>query len=288
MQLPDTDNIDYQYAFKQGYRMAVDGKRVTSMPSKVRRDMMMRDYFQQGWEQANEDMSLNYQIQNKPNWRNRFVWFAFMVLGGIATASLMIKNIESDIAEQQARIEGSPTKNNGQPLTDSNKPPAQDTNLANQSSVKVTNPDSALPTLSLLSNQQRKDLELNKQQQVFDKPLILEPIIKSSIIVKQAVLSENVENRVPISPFEKSVPKYIRKLAFFTQIENANGQTIYHRWRTDKQILATIALSIGSNKFKTWSTKKLSSAWLGQWYIEVLDSNKNVIYRLSFNYGGQP
>ncbi|WP_029408336.1 DUF2914 domain-containing protein [Thiomicrorhabdus sp. Milos-T2] len=286
MQLPDTDNIDYQYAFKQGYRMAVDGKRVTSMPSKVRRDMMMREYFQQGWEQAIEDMSLNYQIQNKPNWRTRFIWFAFMVLGGIATASLMIKNIESDIAEQQARLEVKPSKSDTQKLPDSK--PSPDTNLAKSSPANIANSSSSLPTLSLLSNQQRKDLELNKQQQAVDAPLSLDPIIKSSITVKQAVLSENIENREPISPLSNRVPKYIRKLAFFTEIENANGQTIYHRWRTNNQILATIALPIGSNKFKTWSTKKLSSAWLGQWYIEVLDSNKNVIYRLSFNYGGKP
>lgn len=247
---------------------------------------MMREYFQQGWEQAIEDMSLNYQIQNKPNWRTRFIWFAFMVLGGIATASLMIKNIESDIAEQQARLEVKPSKSDTQKLPDSK--PSPDTNLAKSSPANIANSSSSLPTLSLLSNQQRKDLELNKQQQAVDAPLSLDPIIKSSITVKQAVLSENIENREPISPLSNRVPKYIRKLAFFTEIENANGQTIYHRWRTNNQILATIALPIGSNKFKTWSTKKLSSAWLGQWYIEVLDSNKNVIYRLSFNYGGKP
>lgn len=281
MQLPDTDNIDHQYAFKQGYRMAINGKRVTSMPSSVRRDMLMRDYFQQGWEQAVEDMTHNSEILNKPNWRNRFAWFVFMIIGGIATASLMIKNIESEIAEQQAAVEGQALQTPSSAEYTTNPPtPTSSTSLIEEANE--------LQTLSLLSNEQRKDLALNQQQFASSQNLALQPVIESPIKVNFATLSEEVKDRMPINPLSDNIPKYIRKLTFFTEIENADKQTIYHRWRTDKQVLATVKLSIGSDKYKTWSNKKLSSAWLGQWYIEVLDQNKNVIFRKAFNYGGQP
>ena len=278
MQLPDTDNIDYQYAFKKGYRMAIDGKRVTSMPSNIRRDMAMRDYFQQGWEQAVEDMSLAQEFHNKPDWRSRFIWFAFMVLGGIATASLMINNIESEIAEQQALISGEQSNTNTQPSSQQSIEP-KDTTSSNNSNLSNEMP------LSLLSKAQRADLELTQQQKPIVEKLELEPVIESSITILKAELSQDIESRTPINILQNQVPKYIRKLNFFTEVSGANGQTIYHRWRTDTEILATVKLAIESNQYKTWSSKKLSSAWLGQWYVEVLDSNQNVIYRKPFYYG---
>ncbi|WEJ62419.1 DUF2914 domain-containing protein [Thiomicrorhabdus lithotrophica] len=278
MQLPDTDNIDYQYAFKKGYRMAIDGKRVTSMPSNIRRDMGMRDYFQQGWEQAVEDMSLTQEFHNKPNWRSRFIWFAFMILGGIATASLMINNIESEIAAQQALISGEQSNTTNQPTSQQN--------IVQKNTITSidSNPNNEIP-LSLLSKEQRKDLELTQRQKTIVETLELEPIIESSISILRAELSQDIESRTPINILQNQVPKYIRKLNFFTEVSGANGQTIYHRWRTDTQILATVKLEIESNKYKTWSSKKLSSAWLGQWYVEVLDHNQNVIYRKPFYYG---
>jgi len=278
MQLPDTDNIDYQHAFKKGYRMAIDGQRVTSMPSNIRRDMGMRDYFQQGWEQAVEDMSLAQEFHNKPDWRSRFIWFAFMLLGGIATATLMINNIESEIAAQQALITGEQSNTSAQTISQQSIEP-KDTTRSNSSS-----PTNKMP-LTLLSKEQRTDLELTQKQKPVVEKLELEPVIESSITILRAEISKDIELRTPINILQNQVPKYIRKLSFFTEVSGANGQTIYHRWRTDTQVLATVKLEIESNQYKTWSSKKLSSAWIGQWYVEVLDSNKNVIYRKPFYYG---
>jgi len=58
MQIPDTDNIHFQHAFKKGYRMALEGSLSAACPVS-RRDMEMRSYFQMGWEQAEEDISLS-------------------------------------------------------------------------------------------------------------------------------------------------------------------------------------------------------------------------------------
>lgn len=303
MQLPDTDNIDYQYAFKKGYRMAIEGKRMTSMPSNVRRDMVMRDYFQRGWEQAVEDVSLANEQANKPEWRTRFIWFMFMVLGGIGTASLMIHNIEAEKAEQQAIIDGTNTPES--PALTSNSsienlieqhtdiPESIDFNQTTLSQNTLSKFDStssnsnmdSIESLSLLSAQQRKDLSLTKHQALQKEPIALDPLIQSPITISLAQISEEIENRTPVKLLDSEVPKYIREIYFYTEVINANGQTIFHRWRTDDQILATVELNIESDKFRTWSSKKLSSAWQGQWYLEVLDTNKHVIYRKTFYYG---
>ena len=269
MRIPETSNPHFQHAFKKGYRMALDGRKVDSMPSDFRRDMELRQYFQQGWEQAVEDVTLAQTQMNKPDWKNRFVWFAITIIGGIASALHIINLYEEEQIEQQKLIQNTTV------ITTHNI----------DNSTIVTE-----PSLRLLNEQAHKDIKLNKQevQSITPiQPLQLEPIMESTIDVKRATLTESVENREPNGSFEKLVPKYIRQLSFFTEITNANEQVIYHQWRTDKQILATIRLPVNSNQYRTWSTKKLASAWQGQWYVEVLDKDKQVIYRHAFTYGNQ-
>jgi len=283
MQMPDTDNIDYQYAFKKGYRMALEGLRVTSMPSNIRRDMAMRDYFQQGWEQAIEDISLANEQSNKPEWRKRFAWFIFMVIGGIATGSLMIHNIKQEQAKQQALIDNKPSPATAQNNTTppSSKLPTNQTSKAPHNIQTQT----SISSLSLLSSNERDDLVLNQQSQPELSILPLEPLTASNIIISDAQISQEIKNKTPVDVLDDVIPKYIRKIYFYTEISNANGQTIYHRWRTDKEILSTVKLEIKSNHFRTWSSKKLSSAWQGPWFLEVLNSDKKVIYRKPFYYG---
>lgn len=265
MQIPETSNPHFQHAFKKGYRMALEGKSVDSMPSAFRRDMELRQYFQEGWEQAVEDAKLAQAQNKKPDWKHRFIWFALMVLGGIATALHIISLYESEQQTLQQQL---------------NQPPSKLEHSAD--AISQSN------SMRLLSDAAKQDIELNKKEAeefLALEPLELEPIIESSITVQNAQISEMVENRQAINRLGTDIPKNIRQLYFFTEIKGGNKQTIYHRWRTDTQILATIELAINSDLYRTWSNKKLSSAWQGQWYVEVLDAEKNVIYRQAFTYG---
>lgn len=274
MRVPETDNPHFQYAFKTGYRLAIGGKSVNSMPSDIRRDMELRQYFQEGWEQAVEDVTLAQEESAKPDWKHRFIWFAVMVVGGLATAGLMISNIEKEQAEQQALIYG-----------ENNQPESISSQLGNPSDKLPENKLTGhLQGLSILTDAQRRDLQQTQQKEQ-KQPIPLATVVSSNIKISQASISKNVIDRQPLETFTDSVPKYIRELYFYTQIENANGQKIYHRWRTDKEILATIELNIKSDKFRTWSSKKLSSAWQGKWYLEVLNNHKEVVYRTEFVYG---
>lgn len=263
MRLPETDNIHFQYAFKKGYRMAIDGKSVNSMPSDIRRDMELRQYYQEGWEQAVEDVTLAQQQANKPDWKHRFIWFAIMLVGGIATAAHIISRYENERAEQAAIINGTAEPNTPKPV--------------------LADTESSGNPLTLLTQSQRKDLQESQKQAL--QPIPLDDIVGSPIKIKRAIISQSIQQREPVTVFNQSVPKYIRELSFFTEIHQAEGQKVYHRWRTENQILATIELNIKENSFRTWSSKKMASAWQGRWHVEVLDQNKRVIYRYTFNYG---
>ncbi|PLA74226.1 hypothetical protein CYQ88_06825 [Hydrogenovibrio sp. SC-1] len=307
MKLPETDNAHYHYAFKKGYRLALEGKPQSHMPSQIRQDREMRTYFQMGWEQLQEELKNGEEDQQRTPWRQRFAWYLMMILAGIGTASLMITQKQDAQQQQQQKIDQPQTQVEKEPGLVTSTPGitpeslslkshetqvATDKALVNpatesQPDVRQQQPVKPQQSLELLSDQQRQDLQLTrsqKQKQLNETQVKLSPVMSSSIKIRQAQLGQSVSNRQLVEPVETVVPKYIRKLAFFTEIENAQNTTIYHRWVYQNQTMATVALKIESPVYRTWSTKQLTSAWEGNWHIDVLDENKNVIFRHHFRY----
>ncbi|MDX1796628.1 MAG: DUF2914 domain-containing protein, partial [Hydrogenovibrio sp.] len=154
-----------------------------------------------------------------------------------------------------------------------------------KAAMEKPSPKEEQEALGLLNKQSRKDLAQTKQKtDLAAIPAPLEPIHSSSITVKFATFARAVKDKQAIETFSVTVPKYIRQLYFFTQISGAQNQTIYHRWLYKGRVMAIIPLKIKGNLYRTWSSKRLSSAWPGQWTVEVLNDRKQVIYRKHFNY----
>ena len=332
MQLPNTTHAAYIYAFKKGYRMAMEGKPLSFMPSEIRRDEQMRQYFQMGWDQFQEALANGEELEEKTPWRTRFAWTFMAIIAGLGTASLMIHQMQPAQAPQEtaSHLPAQPPANSNtektrevakipSPALSKNEtitqkpsiepkeaqlrllpPPHQASKQTADNATTVTkqpsaptqpeiNPQSApapqAETLALLNPEARSDLKQLKQQNAQKSAqFAFSPLVKSPIHIKQAVLAENVKNRQPIHPLNSPVPKYIRQVYFFTQIENAKGQTIYHRWIYKNQIMAQVMLKINSPLYRTWSSKRLSSRWAGEWTIEILDADKQPIYRYQFHY----
>lgn len=338
MQRPQTTNAAHIYAFKKGYRMAMEGKPLNYMPSQIRYDEQMRQYFQMGWDQFQDELTNGEKEENKSPWRSRFAWSFMALIAGLGTASLMIQEMERRAspakpseASIKAETEPQKTKDESQSVKNSTKTtevakilspdlveaktpqqkqPADSLRLlsgtAEASEPNITpsqNLETAAPAtekkpnekvmltqevsaemLSLLNPDARKDLKQLKQQAQSQAAITLHPLIKSSIKIQQPVLAEKVENRYPINLLSSPVPKYIRQVYFFAQVQNAKGQTIYHRWLYKGKMMAEVPLKIGSDQYRTWSSKHLSSAWAGRWTIEVLNEQKQPIYRFQFNY----
>ncbi|WP_157833760.1 DUF2914 domain-containing protein [Hydrogenovibrio kuenenii] len=287
---------------------------MSQIPSQIKLDGTMREYFQEGWHQYQDDLAEASESDTDSPWRNKVVWSLMGIFAGLATASLMIHNIQKE--KQTSHRQASETVQNidtkpsnistkatqTQPddfsLITTNQTPNQATHSNTKStststtqensktkSNKLNKPTSQSDTLSLLSSNERQDLSLAKQ--AFDKPLsksILTPLVNTSIHISRAKLTNTIIDKEPGSLFAETVPKYVRKIYFFSQIQNAKGQTLYHRWLYNGQIMATIPLTVRSNNFRTWSSKRLSSAWSGDWAVEILNSQKQPIFRLNFKY----
>lgn len=259
MNIPDTDNEAHRFAFNKGYRTAQQGKPLSNIPGTMRSDPQMRMYFHMGWDQFQQDLENAEEAERTESpWIKRAIWLVTMVLGGIATGMIMIDNIEKSREPTQ--------------MVDTTQ------SIGNNSTAKSND-----LSLSLLSDHARSDLAETKQdEQVEKRPL--DPIVESTIRIETAQFTSAIKDKNVTDTFEGTVPKFIRELYFFTQIANAENSQIQHRWLHNGQIMATIPLTVSGDSFRTWSSKKLSSAWSGTWHVEVLNAENQVIYRASFNY----
>lgn len=313
MRLPETKNAKHLYAFKKGFRLAYQGKALAQAPSDIRLDPAARTFFEQGWEQAQGEIAARTEAALAPTpWRNRIAWYVMLVLGGGATALGLIYNIQQEkaaatapaptpatvaasvaIAETPASETADPSvlKTQQARLHAPAAHPATPTSPVTPSAPQNTAPSAPQETpaepLGLLSNAQRQDLNASHEEYLQARTAAVPEVAltDSPIKIEQAALSSEIVNKQPGELFSELVPKPVRQLYFFTHIQNAQGQTLYHRWIYNDREMALIPLKIHSNLYRTWSSKRLTSAWQGVWRVELLDANHAVIYRQHFTYG---
>lgn len=102
--------------------------------------------------------------------------------------------------------------------------------------------------------------------------------------ISQAVFAKSVENRTPIKIITEADNNELNKLYFFTNIRNLTGETITHRWIYQDKVKAQVAFKIKGKRWRVWSSKKFWHSWTGQWRVEVLDTQGNVLLSETFLY----
>lgn len=60
------------------------------------------------------------------------------------------------------------------------------------------------------------------------------------------------------------------------------GQTVRHQWYYQGQQLASIELAVSSPRFRTYSTKNIMPEQQGDWRVEVIDSDGNLLAQKEF------
>ena len=330
MRLPHTDNAEHLWAFKKGYRFAQQGKPLREMPLTIRTDRTLRDYFQQGYDQAQQQLHAQPGPQLTP--KKRALWLLLTLVAGLATAKLMIDEMrqtpQTAAAPATASQPASPPPADAPTITAdtaapaskpaptataaSDTPSAPPAHITLETAVSPSVPEKTLPLAreqagppaprqDVLKEQDQGtdstaiasdtpdfsllDAEARaKQLQATAKTASLPPVTPSSIQVARAVLAAGVQDREPVGVLEDVVPKSMRRVYFFTQIKGAKGQTLTHRWHYGNRVMAEIRLPIRSDNFRTWSSKRMSPAWAGRWWVEVVDEQGRVIARRSFRY----
>ena len=101
--------------------------------------------------------------------------------------------------------------------------------------------------------------------------------------ISNAEFAMEIKDRTPLNIIEE-LDNSFGKIYFFTNIRNLQGQSIRHRWIYKNKVMAEVEFDINGPRWRVWSSKNLWPTWLGEWSVEVLNANSEVLYKKEFNY----
>lgn len=106
----------------------------------------------------------------------------------------------------------------------------------------------------------------------------------TSEFVKRAIITSGIENREPVNDLQQ-VDGDTNKVYFFTEVINQADTMVTHRWFLNGRLEAEVVLKIGSNRWRTYSSKNLVPEFhSGDWQVEIVDQNNKVIGSATFQY----
>jgi len=109
----------------------------------------------------------------------------------------------------------------------------------------------------------------------------LEPVSPSA--VKRASFATAISHREPVDSVE-SLGNDHDRVFFFTEIVGAKGRKLTHRWEHGGEVMAEVPISVGSNRWRAYSSKQLLDGWLGEWKVSVVDETGQVVHTERFVY----
>lgn len=107
-------------------------------------------------------------------------------------------------------------------------------------------------------------------------------LAQDSIKVAVAAISQDVVDREPVNS-GNSFYSSVGKLYCFTKIVGAEKSIrITHVWYFGDTERASISLSVRSSSWRTFSSKKIQAHEIGDWHVDVLGPEGNVLDTLHF------
>ncbi len=101
--------------------------------------------------------------------------------------------------------------------------------------------------------------------------------------ISKAGFATEIIDREPLN-IVGELDNSLGKIYFFTNIRNLEGTSISHRWIYNNKVMADVVFDIKGPRWRVWSSKNLWHTWTGNWIVEVLTSENEVLYQKEFNY----
>ena len=105
--------------------------------------------------------------------------------------------------------------------------------------------------------------------------------------VADATMCLGIEDRQPVEPGD-SFPSDVGKVWCWSKIKDGQGTTIKHIYHHAAIGEVIVELDIRSPLFRTYSSKRILPSWTGQWHVEIVAEDGNVLKSLYFTVGEEP
>ena len=106
------------------------------------------------------------------------------------------------------------------------------------------------------------------------------PIVAPTVVMQ---FTTGVENREPLDQVT-FVKNDIEKIYLFSDLRGLAGQTVTHRWSYKGQTMAEVAFEVRGPRWRVWSSKELRLDWLGDWTVEIVSQDGEVLAAETFTY----
>ena len=102
-------------------------------------------------------------------------------------------------------------------------------------------------------------------------------------VIEMAVTTKMVRGN-PIDSVHRISSASVKALYCFTRVTSDTGEetTITHSWYRDGQKLAEYKLPVKGKKWRTYSSKTVDKGSSGDWRVDALDSEGNVLRSVKF------
>lgn len=102
--------------------------------------------------------------------------------------------------------------------------------------------------------------------------------------IARAIITSQVENREPVDDLTVIKAGELDKVYLFTEVINQANTMITHRWFHNGRLEAEVVLKIGSDRWRTYSSKNLVYPnHEGQWQVEVVDQKNQPLGSAQFS-----
>ncbi len=101
--------------------------------------------------------------------------------------------------------------------------------------------------------------------------------------VARSTLTTAVIDREPQDTVETLTNDNVQIL-YFTEIRDATGDTITHRWEWMGRVVAEVPFAVRGPRWRIHSSKNLDPSWLGEWTVTAVDSSGRVLSQDRFTF----
>lgn len=102
------------------------------------------------------------------------------------------------------------------------------------------------------------------------------------LVVDEIQISASIEDRMP-QLTASSFSADIERVYCFTKLKKSGENSkVIHVWYYKDKEMARVELAVRAATWRTWSSKKILPSWTGEWRVDVLSPEGNVLSSKSF------
>ncbi len=102
------------------------------------------------------------------------------------------------------------------------------------------------------------------------------PVARQAGKLARAVFTTDIRDREPVDEIQ-SIGRNIAKVFFYTELQGMEGETVTHRWSYQGEVKAEITFYVRAWRWRVYSSKNLVREWIGDWTVDIIGGDGNII-----------